>query len=388
MDRTEPRDAGMDPRQLDRLGEAIRGDIEAGRYDGAVFLVARDGKVVRREAVGYAKLEDRRPAREDDVFFLMSISKQLTTALVLARVDRGEISLTTPVAEVIPEFGCRGKNRITVAHLLTHTSGIAQEMPSGLPLDLLGDLQAYVTAACDQRLMSLPGSRVSYNPFTAHAVLAEMVRRLDGRRRPYRRILAEDLFEPLGMKETAMGLRPDLVERRVPVVVRDTTPGLFDAALLEATNVLFTEETEIPSAGVFSTVTDIFRFSEMLRRGGAVEGVRVLSPGILRLALSNQTGTRPNDLMDYAREMYGWPEFPAYLGLGFFLRGEGVFPTPFGLTTSPGTYGGLGAGSTMFWVDPARDLAFVCFTAGLMEEAASHLRFQRLSDLVVASVLE
>jgi CubicO group peptidase (beta-lactamase class C family) len=139
---------------------------------------------------------------------------------------------------------------------------------------------------------------------------------------------------------------------------------------------------------VFSTAWDIYRFSEMLRRGGELDGVRLLSPSIIKLATTNHTGTRPNDLFDYAREMYGWPEFPAYLGLSFFLRGAGVFPTPLGTTTSPGTFAGLGAGSTVFWVDPERDLTFVCFTAGLLEEAASMLRFQRLSDLVVAAVID
>jgi len=267
-------------------------------------------------------------------------------------------------------------------------SGISTEMPPNLPLDQVGNLQGYVAAACEQRLLVMPGRGVSYNPFTAHALLAEMVRRLDGGKRPFRQILSEDLLQSLGMNDTSMGLRPDLANRRVPVVVRDATPGLFDPALLEATNILFAEDTEIPAGGVFSTAEDIYRFSELYRRGGEFNGKRLLSPGIVQLAITNHTGNHRNDLFDYAREEYGWPDFPAYLGLSFFLRGEGIFPTPLGLTTSPGTFAGLGAGSTVFWVDPQRDLTFVCLTAGLLEEAASVLRFQRLSDLVVASLVE
>ncbi len=379
---------GMDPDRLDGLARAMEQDTAKGLYDGAAFLVARDGVVVMHGAIGHTDLERKRVADKDDVFFVMSITKQLTTATVLMRIDRGELSLTTRVAEIIPEFGIKGKQNITVKHLLTHTSGISGEMPSSLPLDQIGNLRAYVAAACDQRLMTLPGKGVSYNPFTAHAILAEMVRRLDGGKRPFRRIVAEDVLEPLGMKDTSMGLRPDLAERRVPVVVRDKTPGLFDPALLEATNILVDEETEMPAAGVFSTVTDIYRFAEMLRRNGELDGVRLLSPAIVQLAVTNHTGMHPNDLFDYAREMYGWPEWPAYLGLSFFLRGVGTFPTPLGLTTSPGTFAGLGAGSTLFWVDPERDLTFVCFTAGLLEEGASVLRFQRLSDLVVSALVD
>jgi len=70
------------------------------------------------------------------------------------------------------------------------------------------------------------------------------------------------------------------------------------------------------------------------------------------------------------------------------LRGEGIFPMPFGQTTSPGTFGGLGAGSTMFWVDPERELVFALLTAGLLEEGASILRHQRMSDLVVSAVID
>ncbi|RJP26421.1 MAG: class A beta-lactamase-related serine hydrolase [Candidatus Abyssobacteria bacterium SURF_5] len=385
---TTAQDFGCDTSRLDMVAKAIEQDAARGLYDGAVFLVARGGNIVMHEAIGHSDLEKKRTAHLDDVFFIMSITKQLTTTLVLMRIDRGELSLNTRISDIIPEFGKKGKKNITVRHLLTHMSGISIEMPPGLPLEQVGNLEAYVAAACEQRLLVLPDKGVSYNPFTAHALLAEVVRRLDGGKRPFREMLAEDLLKPLGMNDTAMGLRPDLVDRRVPVVVRDTTPGLFEPALLEATNILFAEDTEIPAGGVFSTAMDIYRFSELYRRGGEVGGKRFLSPAIVHLATSNHTGTHRNDLFDYAREEHGWPEFPAYLGLSFFLRGEGIFPTPLGLTTSPGTFAGLGAGSTLFWVDPERDLTFVCLTAGLLEEAASVQRFQRLSDLVVAAVVQ
>lgn len=106
----------------------------------------------------------------------------------------------------------------------------------------------------------------------------------------------------------------------------------------------------------------------------------------MHIATTNQTGLRPNLLWNYAREMRGWDDFPAYIGLTFWLRGEGVFTAPFGTLASPGTFGHLGAGTTMFWVDPVRELTFVCLTAGAIEESSSMERFQRLSDLVHAAV--
>jgi CubicO group peptidase (beta-lactamase class C family) len=252
---------------------------------------------------------------------------------------------------------------------------------------MLGNLEVIVAAVCQMGPESLPGQEVSYSPITAHAILAEIVRRLDGGNRSFREILAADLFQPLGMKNTALGLPKNLAARRVPVLVRDRSEGLFPPEMLEAFNALLKEDTEIPAGGAVSTAMDIFRWAETLRRGGELDGVRVLSPAILKTATTNHTGLRPNSLWNYARELRGWDEFPAFLGLSFFLRGTGIFPTYFGTMASPGTFGGIGAGSTLFWVDPERDLTFVCLTAGLLEESHSVERFQRLSDLVHAAVI-
>jgi CubicO group peptidase (beta-lactamase class C family) len=295
--------------------------------------------------------------------------------------------LTTRVADIIPEFGCKGKQRVTVAQLLTHTAGMSAGVPP-VPPDLMGNLEAVVAAVCQQGPESLPGQQVTYSALTAHAVLAEIVRRLDGGTRAFREILATEIFEPLGMRETSLGLRKDLVERRVPVVVRDQSEGLFPPAMLEAFNFLLTEETEIPGGGAVSTAADIFRFAEALRLGGELDDARILSPAIIELATTNHTGLRPNSLWNYARELRGWDEFPAFLGLSFFLRGIGIFPTYFGTMASPGTFGAIGAGSTLFWVEPERDVTFVCLTAGLLEESHSVDRFQRLSDLVLAAVVD
>ena len=381
------RDLGFDEGRLERLARTIEADVGGGRYDGAVVLVARRGRIALHQAVGFAERASGRRARTDDVFCLFSVTKTFTAATVLSRVDRGEIQLTTPVAEVIPEFGVKGKQRVTVAHLLTQTGGMSSEMPP-VPVDQLGNLEAAAAAVCAQPLLTAPGRIVSYSPIGAHAVLGELVRRLDGGSRPFRQILAEELFEPLGMKDTALGLRADLAARRVPIVVRDRSPGLFVPELLEALNVLLGETTEIPGGGGVATAYDVYRWAEMLRRGGELDGVRILSPALLDLATRNHTGSEPNHLFDYMREHRGWDEYPAVLGLGFFLRGEGIFPMPFGITASPRTFGGLGAGSTMFWVDPQREIVFVCLTAGLLEESRNFDRLQRLSDLVLSAVVD
>jgi CubicO group peptidase (beta-lactamase class C family) len=86
----EARKVGLDPDRLSRLREAVEEDTARGLYDGAVFLVARHGKVVMHEAVGHTDLAKKRKANHEDVFFIMSLTKQMTAVRVLMDIERGK----------------------------------------------------------------------------------------------------------------------------------------------------------------------------------------------------------------------------------------------------------------------------------------------------------
>jgi CubicO group peptidase (beta-lactamase class C family) len=371
---------------MSRLQKAIEGDVERKLYDGAVTIVAVGGKVVFEHATGFADRHAGKPMRLDSVFPIFSVSKAFNAVLVLQRVERGEASLNTPIREIIPEFGSKGKQRVTIGQLLSHSGGLPASFPA-VPADKIGDLDAVVAAVCDVGLEAVPGEEVSYSPIMAHAVLGQCVRRLDGGKRKLRDIAREELLEPLGMADTTLGASKALAARAVMPRVSDESPGMFDAAALVGLGLAILNpelDIEIPAGGFVSTGADVFRFAEAMRQGGAWNGKRVLSKPMVELATSNHTDTRPNDLWTYARELKGWPLFPANLGLGFFLRGEGLQPTYFGHLSTPGTFGAMGAGTTNFWVDPVRNITMVCLTTGFLEEANSALRFQRLSDVAIA----
>lgn len=378
---------GFDPERLARVPAVIEADVAAERYDGCELVVGRGGTTALHAQFGWADRAARRRVEPEQPFVSMSVGKQFTVALALSRIERGDFALTTRVADVIPEFGCRGKEHVNVTHLLTHTAGLPAMLPP-MPPELVGDLEAMVAATCATLVEFTPGTRVTYCVIVAHALLAEMIRRVDGGRRPYRQIIADDLFGPLGMRHTSLGARPDLAKRAAPVVVRDRRPGLLDAAFLEALGNALGPETEIPAGGYLTTAVDLHRFAEMLRGGGVLDGVRLLSPATVAMLPVNRTGTQSNTLWDYTQAIRGWAPFPAYLGLGFFLRGEGIHPTPFGTLASPRTFGGFGAGSTAFWIDPERDVTYAFASSGLMEESYSLERHQRLADLVHAAVLD
>jgi CubicO group peptidase (beta-lactamase class C family) len=376
---------GFDPDRLDRLARRIRKDVEAERYDGCELIVARRGEIVFEGAFGYADRAAGRAVQSPQPFFTMSVGKQFTVTTVLQKIEAGDLAFTTRVAEVIPEFDCRGKNRINVAQVLTHRSGLMAMLPA-IPPDQMGSLEAVVAATCASLPESAPGTRVHYSVIVGHAILAELVRRVDGGRRPFRQIVQEDLFEPLGMKHTSMGRRADLAGRVAPVVARDRRSGVFEPELVELFGAVIDEKAEVPAGGYVSTARDLHRFAEMLRNGGELEGARILSPLTVERVRKNRTGDEPNGLWDYTIAMRGWDPFPANLGLGFFVRGTGIHPTPFGTLASPETFGGIGAGSTTFWVDPEREITFAFLSAGLLEDSYSIDRHQCLADMVFSAL--
>jgi CubicO group peptidase (beta-lactamase class C family) len=150
--------------------------------------------------------------------------------------------------------------------------------------------------------------------------------------------------------------------------------------------VIMLEGAEIPAGGYLTTMDDLHRFASMLRNGGELDGVRVLAPRTLAYCARNFTDDKPNGLFDYARDTRGWEPWPAHIGLGFFVRGSGVQPGPLSNLSSPGAFGGWGAGSTGFWIDPELDLTFAFLSTGLMEETYHIERLQRLADLVITSL--
>ena len=386
LESAQPADLGFDPERLARVEQAIARDIERGVIDGAALAVGRHGARALLSVQGYADRGANRLLEEGDAFVSFSSGKQFTVAAVLHYVERGALQLHQPVAEWIPEFAQKGKGAISLFHLLTHTSGIPPFPPPLEPEDATR-LDPVVAAVCEMAPESLPGQAVKYSVLTAHALMAEMVRRADGGQRSFGEIVRDEIFLPLGMTDTTLGAPDGIKDRLCPVVVRDRSPGLLDPDLVENLGNTLGPGSEVPAGGYVTTIRDFERFAEMLRAGGRLDGVRVLSPALLDLATRNHTGEMPNDLWNFAVEARRWPVFPAYLGLGFFLRGEGIFPTPFGSLATPRTFGGVGAGSTAFFVDPGRDLFYAFLSTGLLEETRSMERHQRLADLVHAAIV-
>ena len=381
-----PGSANLNTTQLERLSAAIHKDVKDNTYDGAAFIVARRGVIGLHEAVGYSKRSCGSPLLKDSVFHILSVTKAFTDTIILSLIERGELALTTHVGEIIPELNANARETVTVFHLLTHTAGSPQVI---LPLEakLMGNLDAIINAVAPLDLITEPGKMVSYSPLWGHALLGEIIRRMYRKKIPLRDIYQNELFEPLGMKDTAMGRRKDLASRLVPIVAHDPSFGNMTAEQVEDHNQFITEKAEIPWMGCISTVHDLFRFAEMLRRGGELDGVRILSPASVKQATTVQTGTMVNDYYIPVMKEKGIIPPPANIGLDFQIRGEVIGPNQMGNLTSPRTFGKFGLGGTGFWVDPDRDMTFVFLRSGLLEHLNDTVKSQRIADMAIAAAI-
>jgi CubicO group peptidase (beta-lactamase class C family) len=382
-----PETAGLDAVALQRLSAAIQADIDQGQTAGASIIVARGGVIGCREVLG--NISPGRAAASDDLYLLMSLSKSFTAALALQAIDHGRFTLDTRAADILPGFGAAGKQGITVRQLLSHTAGVFPALPPPPPLgfDDMGNLAKVVAAISAVPVAYVPGTQCCYAPTAGHAVLAQMLVVTDAAKRSFSRIAREDLFEPLGMVDTRFGLSLD-EPRRVPTFYteRNTTPATTAAANMLNT---FMPNGEVPAGNAYGTADDAFRFAEVMRRRGSNGSYRLMSPALFDYASQNHTGDLGNGAWQFYLLEHGLPDFPANFSLlGGYVRGHGHYMTGAGQTASPRAFYAVGGGSTMWMVDPARDLTFVFLCAGLLDGLDHLQRLQRLSDLALAACID
>jgi CubicO group peptidase (beta-lactamase class C family) len=343
---------------LERYLRPTRENPAHPTYAGAVALVTVDGRTTAHVPVGYALRYGAGPVelppskrvrmRADSIFDLASITKVYTTILALQQVDRGRIDLDAPVREYLPEFTGTGKDAITVAMLMTHTSGLAVgPKVSGLP-----DAAARRSAVLATGLArgAVPGGAFRYSS-TGLIVLGYLVEQVTGQ--TLDSALRHDLTGPLGLRDT--GFKPltwlgpaDRAARLVATDARSSRGLLRGVVHDDVTNIL---GGVAGSAGIFATAADVAVIGQMLLDGGVYGGTRILAEATVRRMLTNANTGLP--AIDAER-----PWRTSTHGLGVELNQ----PWFMGRLATAATCGHTGFTGTSLLVHPERRLVLVYLT--------------------------
>ena len=334
-----PMAVGMSPTRLAHLDEIIEAEIAKKQLPGAVVIVGRKGKVVWRRAYGNRAVEPApEPMTVDTIFDLASLTKVVATATsIMILVERGLVRLGDPVSRYVPEFGESGKKSITVEQLLTHRSGL---IPDNDVKDYEQGPEEAMRNVWKLAPLAEAGSKFIYSDVN-YIVLAELVKRVSGK--PVDQFASENIFRPLGMKDT--GYKPDagLTPRIAPTEkrgekwmrgeVHDPRAHLLGGVA--------------GHAGLFSTADDLAIYCQMILNRGEFQGARVLSP----MGVARMTEARPNggNAVDGAARGIGWDIYTGYSA----NRGD-LFPV--------GSFGHTGFTGTSLWIDPSSEtfVVFLC----------------------------
>ena len=359
------------PAALQRIGDAVRNEVTAGKIPGAVLLIQQHGKPVYFETFGVRDPGSTQPMTPDTIFQIYSMSKAITSVAAMMLVEDGKLSLDDPVSKYIHAFadakvgvdpsdeaGKRPlrleplKRPITIRDLLRHTSGITygffgetvvQKLYAD-PLLYAGDFDnaEFADRIAVLPLADQPGVRWNYSHSTD--VLGRVVEVASGQ--TLYQFEKQRLFDPLGMSETEYHLAD---EAKWPRLAKPFPADRFRVAGIRDPTV--PRRWESGGAGLVSTASDYARFLQMMLNGGMLDGKRYLKPATVKEMTSDQIGPETGIIHD----PFYFPGPSSGFGLGFAVR-----------TTSPpntnwplGEYRWDGAGGAFYFVDPTDDLLVV-----------------------------
>jgi CubicO group peptidase (beta-lactamase class C family) len=360
-----PESVGLSASKLDEATASLQQHIDAGDIAGVVAAVARDGKIVYFESLGMMNIEQAKPMQEDALFRIYSMTREITSLAVLQLYEQGKFKMDDPIKMYLPDFEAqrvlldpestditqtRPRNGdITVAHLLTHTSGLGSRSSrlyreqkvrdKNITLDQMTENAARVPLFHD------PGTAFLYG---IHAtILGKLVEVWSGQ--PFEDYMEEQVFQPLEMDSTmfwAAGADAErLAELYRPTDGRllpyqiETVPWTMRPRLMEG------------GVGLLSSVKDFLNFSQMVLNRGEFNGRRILQEETAALMYENAV---PEAAMPIGDSGY-------WLGSGWTLGGFNLVmdPAAYSWPVSKGTIWWDGSAGTRYFIDPVQNMIIV-----------------------------
>jgi len=358
-----PAQAGLSETKLAEVDRFMAGEVADQKLAGGIVIISHGGKIGFFHAYGLQERETQEPMATNTIFRIYSMSKAITTAAALKLYDAGKLGLDDPVSKFIPGFtnlmvattnGLRPPSRpVTIRDLMLHISGLTYgDGPDALKeaYSRLKPMESVNLAEMAERLSQVP---LAFDPGTDWRygvgvdVLGRVIEVVSGKNLDA--FLAETIFQPLDMKDTAFSVPPEKLVRFAANYSRTNGLTVIDAPA----DSKFAKPVTFFSGGggLVSTARDYMRFLTMIENGGELDGHRILHPRTVKLMSSN---------------LLPAPAFPIYFGqekrfgtgfgLGFAVCTEVTSWDP---AAHVGEYGWDGAASTHYWLSPADKLIVV-----------------------------
>jgi CubicO group peptidase (beta-lactamase class C family) len=351
-------------RQFPQASQVITEGL-SGPHIGAQIYISRRGEILADAVIGSA-----RPGvamTVDTIMPWLSAGKPLAAVAIGRLIDDGRLKWDDPAAKYLPEFGVKGKEPVTLRHLLTHTGGFRwADFAITMPWETI--IQRICAAPLEPRW--IVGKTAGYHALTSWYILGEIVRRLDPARRTYDQIVREDIFLPLGMDDCWLAMPPRTFEEYGPRL------GLLPATGTSHPHPIRLDTPEhaaicTPGASARGPIRQLGKFYEMLLNGGqSTSGKPIISrPTVAELTRRQRIGA-----MDLTfKHIVDW-------GLGFIVNsaryGEATVPYGFGPFASDETFGHGGSQSSTAFADPVNGLVVAIVFNGMPGEPAHHHRLR------------
>lgn len=382
----------IDPQAVERIWQSVQHWYRAGMHPAIQVCLRRNGKVILNRAIGHGwgngpdDLPDAQkiPVRTDTPFCVYSAAKAISTTVVHMLVERGCFSLDDRVCDYLPSYTSHGKDRTTIRHVITHSAGVPIHTGPRPDVTRVNDSEYTREQLGNLKPVYRPGLVHIYHGLTWGPLVREIVSAATGRN--IRDILAEEILDPLGFHWTNYGVAPEEVPLVAPshptgkplpppiaAAFRAAVGGTLDRIIPLSNTPLFLTSV-VPSSSTVSNADELSRFAEILRRGGELDGVRIMRPETLRAATKPARRMRP----DVATGLK-----PMRWGTGYMLGGKRF--GPFGKNTAS-AFGHTGLVDIAVWADPARALSAAIVSSGKPGGHREANRYPAVLDRIAAEI--
>jgi len=363
-----PEDVKITGDSLEQAIELLEKQKQQNLHNGAQLFVARKGKPVIDVAIG--EVEAGIPLKTNSVMLWFSSTKPLTAVAIAQLFETGKLKLDDRVQKYIPEF-TNGKETATIRQVLMHTGGFRMV---NFPF-LRYDWDTNILKICEDPAEWEPGTEAGYHPLSGWCILGEIVRVVDGR--PVEKYLEEEIFRPLGMDDSSLGIIPEkaaVLGNRLSKITEKSE----EKTNIEAWNDPRALPRILPGGNGYGPAHDLGKFYMALSNGGELNGNRILKKETVDLFMATHRKYMVDKTFSQGLPVNVSPPW----GLGFRKGTDEPASIAFGTKCTSETYGHGGNRSSVGLVDPSRELVIAIVTNGLPSDIDNVIRLRDITDTI------